>query len=166
MAIYTKSGDGGTTSLMGRARVPKFDERVELMGNIDELNSQLGLVKSLSCDKGRANIEIIQWDLMKIMSGIADSSNSDVKVSDSMIETLESKIDKTENLFPREHNFVLYGKCEASAHIDIARAIARRVERRFCKVAQIYGADNKAIVYMNRLSDYLYVLARYIDFQN
>ena len=166
MAIYTKTGDSGSTSLIGRARVSKFDERVELMGNIDELNSQLGLAKVLLCDKGKENITNIQKELMQIMSGIADSSNVNFKVSDSMIETLESKIDKTESLFPREHNFVVYGKCEASARIDMARAIARRAERRFCKVNQIYGADKKAMVYLNRLSDYLYVLARYIDHES
>lgn len=165
MSIYTKTGDGGTTSLIGRARVPKFDERVELMGNIDELNSQLGLAKVLLCEKGKENFAVIQQDLMKIMSGVADASNKDFKVCDSMIEFLENKIDKTENLFPREHKFVLYGKCEASARIDVARATARRAERRFCKVKQIYGADNNAIIYMNRLSDYLYVLARYMDYQ-
>lgn len=166
MAIYTKTGDGGTTSLLNRARIPKFDERVELMGNIDELSSQLGLVKVLMCDKGKENISTIQKDLMKIMAGVADSSNVNYKVSDNMIAFLEEKIDKTENLFPREHNFVLYGKCEASARIDVARAITRRAERRFCKVNQIYGADAKAVIYLNRLSDYLYVLARYVDYQN
>ncbi len=166
MAIYTKTGDCGTTSLMNRTRVPKFDERVELMGNIDELNSQLGLVKVLMCDKGKENIATIQQDLMKIMSGIADSANASFKVSDNMIANLERLIDKTESLFPREHKFVLYGKCEASARIDVARAVARRVERRFCKVSQIYGADSKAIIYINRLSDYLYVLARYVDYEN
>lgn len=166
MAIYTKTGDNGTTSLLSRGRVPKFDERVELMGNIDELNSQLGLVKVILCDTEKENITNIQQDLMKIMSGVADSANAQFKVTDSMINLLENKIDKTENLFPREHKFVLYGKCEASARIDVARAIARRAERRFCKVSQIYGADSKAIMYMNRLSDYLYVLARYVDYQN
>ena len=164
MGIYTKTGDNGTTSLLNNARVPKFDERVELMGNIDELNSQLGLVKVLMCEKGTENIETIQKDLMQIMSGIADLSNAKYKVSDEMIAALEEKIDKTENLFPREHKFVLYGGCEASARIDIARAVARRVERRFCKVKQIYDADKKAIMYINRLSDYLYVLARYVDY--
>ena len=166
MAIYTKTGDGGTTSLFNRARVPKFDERIELMGNIDELNSQLGLVKVIMCDKGKENIETIQKDLMKIMAGIADFSNTSHRVCDSMIGFLEERIDKTESLFPREHSFVLYGKCEASARIDVARAVARRAERRFCKVSQIYGADAKAIMYINRLSDYLYVLARYIDYKN
>lgn len=166
MAIYTKTGDGGTTSLLNRARVPKFDERVELMGNIDELNSHLGLIKVLMCDKGKENISAIQKDLMKIMAGIADSSNTSYKVSDSMIKFLEEKIDKTESLFPREHNFVLYGKCELSARIDVARAVARRAERRFCKVGQIYSADSRAIMYLNRLSDYLYVLARYVDYEN
>ena len=165
MSIYTKTGDGGSTSLLNNARVPKFDDRIELLGNIDELSSQLGLVKVLMCDKGKENISTIQQDLIKIMAGIADQRSKDFKVQDSMIEFLEDKIDKTEDLFPREHKFVLYGKCEASARVDTARAVARRAERRFCKVKQIYGADEKAIIYLNRLSDYLYVLARYIDYE-
>ncbi len=166
MGIYTKTGDSGTTSLLNRARVPKFDERIELMGTIDELSSQLGHAKVLMCDKGKENISAIQQDLIKIMAGIADSSNASYKVQDSMIAALEQKIDGTEKLFPREHKFVLYGGCEASARIDVARAVARRAERRFCKVSQIYGADPKALVYINRLSDYLYVLARYVDYQD
>lgn len=166
MGIYTKTGDGGTTSLLNRARVPKYDERIELMGNIDELNSQLGLAKVLMCDKGKENISTIQQDLMKIMSGVADCSNKDFTVCDSMIEFLENKIDKTESLFPREHKFVLYGGCELSARLDVARAITRRAERRFCKVNQIFGADKKAIMYINRLSDFLYVLARYVDYES
>ena len=166
MAIYTKTGDGGTTSLLNGARVPKYDERIELMGNIDELSSLLGLVKVVSCEKGKENISTIQQDLIKIMAGIADPSNKDFKVTDSMIAFLENKIDKTENQFPREHKFVLYGKCESSARIDVARSVARRAERRFCKVSQIYGADQKAMMYMNRLSDYLYVLARFVDYEN
>ena len=163
MSIYTKTGDLGTTSLLNRARVPKHDARIELLGNIDELNSQLGLAKVLLCDKGKENITAIQKDLMKIMSGVADGKNKAFAVSGDMIDALEQKIDKLENMFSRERGFVVYGACEASARVDMARAIARRVERRFCKVSQIYGADKNAIIYINRLSDYLYVLARYVD---
>ena len=163
MSIYTKTGDLGTTSLLNRARVPKHDARIELLGNIDELNSQLGLAKVLLCDKGKENITAIQKDLMKIMSGVADGKNKAFAVSGDMIDALEQKIDKLENMFSRERGFVVYGGCEASARVDMARAIARRVERRFCKVSQIYGADKNAIIYINRLSDYLYVLARYVD---
>ncbi len=166
MSIYTKTGDLGTTSLLNRARVPKHDARIELLGNIDELNSQLGLAKVLLCDNGKENITAIQQDLMKIMSGVADSANKDFAVSSDMIDALEKKIDKTEAQFSRKPGFVVYGACEASARIDMARAIARRVERRFCKVSQIYGADANAIIYINRLSDYLYVLARYVDDKN
>ena len=163
MAIYTKTGDKGTTSLLSGARVQKYDDRMELMGTIDELNSLLGLAKVLLCDKGKENISGIQKDLMQIMSGIAAPFKAEFKVSDAMIEALEQLIDKTEQQFPRAHEFVLYGGTEASARVDVARAVARRAERRFWKVSQAYGSDPKALVYINRLSDYLYVLARYID---
>lgn len=166
MNIYTKTGDCGSTSLLNGARVPKYDDRIELLGTIDELSSQLGFAKVIMCDTGKENISVIQQDLITIMSGIASSGDYTYKVKDSMIEFLEDKIDKIENLFPREHKFVLYGQCEASARIDVARAVARRVERRFCKVKQVYGADANAMKYINRLSDYLYVLARYVDYQN
>ena len=166
MNIYTKTGDNGTTSLLSKGRVSKFDERVELMGTLDELNSQLGLAKVLLCSKGKENIEAIQNNLMQIISGVADSSNVNYKTTDAMIENLEKIIDKTESLFPREHKFVLYGGCEESARLDVARAICRRVERRFAKVNQIYGADIRAMAYINRLSDFLYVYARYIDFKS
>ena len=119
--------------------------------------------KVLLCDKGKENISGIQKDLMQIMSGIAAPFKAEFKVSDAMIEVLEQLIDKTEQQFPRAHEFVLYGGTEASARVDVARAVARRAERRFWKVNQAYGSDPKALVYINRLSDYLYVLARYID---
>lgn len=165
MDIYTKTGDTGTTSLMNGVRVSKTDDRIELLGTIDELNSLLGLAKVLMCEKGKANISEIQQDLIVMMSGIADPRNADYKFQDDMITKLEKKIDKMEEAFPREHKFVLYGGTEVSARLDVARAVARRVERRFRKVNQVYGADQKAMQYINRLSDYLYVYARYVDYQ-
>lgn len=166
MGIYTKTGDGGTTSLLNNARVAKCDDRIELLGTIDELSAQLGFAKVLLCDKGKENISKIQEDLITIMAGVADTFSHKHRIPDDMVAWLEEKIDKTESQFEREHKFVLYGGCEASARVDVARAVARRAERRFAKVNQIYTADKNAIKYINRLSDYLYVLARYIDHQS
>lgn len=166
MGIYTKTGDGGTTSLLNNARVVKCDDRIELLGTIDELSAQLGLAKVLLCDKGKENISKIQQDLITIMAGVADTFSHKHRIPDDMVKWLEENIDKLESKFPREHKFVLYGGCEASARVDVARAVTRRAERRFAKVNQIYNADKNAVKYINRLSDYLYVLARYIDYQD
>ena len=166
MGIYTKTGDNGTTSLLNRARVSKCDDRIELLGTIDELSAQLGLAKVLLCDTGKANISKIQETLITIMAGIAEMYSQKYRISEETVTWLEENIDKLESKFEREHKFVLYGGCEASARVDVARAVARRAERRFTKVNQIHRADKNAMKYINRLSDYLYVLARYIDSQS
>jgi cob(I)alamin adenosyltransferase len=79
---------------------------------------------------------------------------------------LENTIDRVENAFPRKKEFVLYGGSELSARLDVARAVARRAERRFWKVAKGYNTDAKALQYMNRLADYLYIEARYADYKS
>lgn len=165
MSIYTKRGDSGTTSLMNGISVSKSDDRVELLGTIDELNSALGLAKVISEGNLKEHLSQIQRRLMQIMAGIADPRNLDYRCHKEEILALEERIDHIESSFPRAKEFVLYGGCELSARLDMARAIARRAERRFRKVAQYYGADNKAMQYLNRLSDYLYVAARYSDYQ-
>ena len=97
---------------------------------------------------------------MKIMAAVADPRNLDYRMSAEETVHLEDQIDELEAAFPRARDFVLYGGCELSARLDIARAVTRRAERRFRKVAQNYGADAKAMQYVNRLADYLYVEAR------
>lgn len=164
MSIYTKNGDEGKTSLMNGVSVSKSDDRIELIGTIDELNSALGLAKILTNGVLYEQLSQIQRELMQMMSGIADSRNLDYRFSKEEVLALEEGIDRMEAAFPRSKEFVLYGGCEQSARLDMARAIARRAERRFRKVSQNYGADPKAMQYMNRLSDYLYVAARYMDY--
>ena len=150
MSIYTKRGDSGTTSLMNGISVSKSDDRIELLGTIDELNSALGLAKVISEDSLKEHLSQIQRQLMQIMAGIADPRNLDYRCPKEEILALEEGIDHMEASFPRAKEFVLYGGCEL----------------RFRKVAQYYGADNKAMQYLNRLSDYLYVAARYSDYRS
>ena len=164
MSIYTKNGDSGKTSLMNGISVSKSDDRIELLGTIDELNSAIGLAKVLADHLLNDQLSRIQRELMQMMSGIADPRNLDYRFSKEEVLALEEEIDSTESSFPRAKEFVLYGGCEQSARLDMARAIARRAERRFRKVSQNYGADPKAMQYINRLSDYLYVAARYADY--
>lgn len=168
MDIYTRKGDEGWTTLINGAKIPKYDERIELNGIIDELNSWLGMAKAWDAGYGQGQyqetISAIQRNLMKIMSGVADPGNPGYAFPASETALLEHRIDELESSFPREKAFVLYGGCELSARLDMARSTARRAERRFAKVAQLYGADREAMKYMNRLSDFLYMLARRADY--
>lgn len=164
MKIYTKNGDDGKTSLMNGISVSKSDDRIELLGTIDELNSNIGLAKVIADEILSERLSLIQKELMQVMAQIADPRNLEYRLTKEETLALEEEIDRMEDLFPRAKEFVLYGGCELSARLDMARAVARRTERRFRKVAQNYGADSKAMQYINRLSDYLYVAARYADY--
>ena len=166
MNIYTKNGDKGTTSLIHTKNVSKSDDRIQLVGAIDELTSHLGLVKTMLEDADAVHmLESIQGTLMTVMAGVADPYSRDYKMPDSKAEELEQEIDRIQGLYPhpKEFQFVLPGKCRLSAEIDIARTVARRAERALAAVSVKFGADNGAKKYMNRLADYLYVLARYTD---
>ena len=165
MSVYTKTGDRGTTSLANGLSISKSDDRIELLGTIDELNSHIGLAKVLSDSALKDRLSHIQRNLMQIMACVADPRNMDYRFSSDETKELEEEIDRIENSFPRAKEFVLYGGCELSARLDVARAVARRAERRFRKVEQNYGADAKAMQYVNRLSDYLYMCARYADYR-
>ena len=164
MKVYTKTGDQGTTSLMNGISVSKSDDRIELLGTIDELSSHIGLAKVLSDDDLKETLSHIQKNLIQIMAGVADPRDLSYRFSSDETTALENAIDEMEQAFPRAKEFILYGGCELSARLDVARAVARRSERRFRKVAQNYGADAKAVQYINRLSDYLYICARYTDY--
>lgn len=165
MKIYTKNGDDGKTSLMNGISVSKSDDRIELLGTIDELSSNIGLAKVIAEPPLAERLSLIQKNLIQMMAGIADPRNMDYRFTKEETLALEEEIDHIEELFPRSKEFVLYGGCEQSARLDMARAVVRRAERRFRKVAQNYGADSKAMQYMNRLSDYLYVAARFTDYK-
>ena len=165
MKVYTQKGDNGRTSLLNGTGVLKTDDRIELLGTVDELSSHIGLAKVLAGEQLRTELTHIQKNLMLIMSGVADPMKKDYRFDEKETEVLEQWIDRIEDSFPRVKDFVLYGGCEQSARLDVARAVARRAERRFRVVAQKYVADKKAMQYVNRLSDYLYVAARYADYQ-
>ncbi len=160
MKIYTKGGDSGFTTLCGGKSVSKTDERIELLGTIDEVSSYLGLAKAVAEDDLKEIISQLQRDLMTIMAGISDPENTEFFIKEEQILDLESEIDKIEASFERKKGFVLYGANELSARLDVARAVLRRAEREFCKVSQKHKTDKNAQVYINRLSDYLYILAR------
>ena len=165
MKIYTKRGDKGKTSLINEIEVSKSDERIELLGTIDELSAAIGFAKVIMEDSIKKDLSSIQKELMFIMAGIADVDNPMYQVDEDEVHELEVKIDELENKFEREKKLVLYGDCENSARLDLARVAARKAERYFWKIQKEHNLDILAIKYMNRLSDYFYILARYEDYK-
>lgn len=164
MNIYTKNGDKGTTDLIRTKNVSKSDDRIQLVGTIDELTSHLGLVKTMLKDENAVKVlEGVQGTLITVMAGVADPFNREYKISDEKTEALEAEIDRMEGLFERPKKFILPGGTRLSAEIDVARTVARRAERALALVSVKFGADTGTKKFMNRLADYLYVLARYTD---
>lgn len=155
------------TSLMKIQNVFKDDDRIELLGAIDELTSNLGVVKTLGLKENiKSQLVQIQQVLMTIMAGIADSYNQEHKLKEEAITTLEAQIDEMEALFPREKRFILPGDNTVSAQLDVARTVARRAERWMVCVDRKFGVDKNAKRFLNRLADYLYITARYIEYRN
>lgn len=164
MSIYTKGGDKGTTSLVHTKNVSKSDDRIQLEGTIDELTSHIGVVKTMVSDGDTIRfLEKIQETLITVMAGVADPYNREYKINDDKTELLEEEIDRLEALFNRPKQFILPGACRLSAEIDVTRTVARRAERALAAVSVKFGSDTGTRKYMNRLADYLYVLARYED---
>ena len=171
MKIYTKHGDGGMTTLMSATQISKADDRIAALGSIDELTSQLGLAKAYVAGMGTqdsavcvGHFERIQASLMKIMAGIAEPRNKKHELLPEETEFLEKIIDAVEDSFPREKQFILPGYCELSARLDVSRTTARRAERELAVMDRKYAANAAAKAYLNRLSDYLYMLARRADY--
>ena len=164
MDLYTKNGDKGTTDLFRTKNVSKSDDRIQLVGTIEELSSHLGLLKTMMEDKEiLRTLEKIQGTLETVMAGVNDPYNREYHVSDDKTEFLEEEIRRMEALFDGNVKFVLPGGSSLSARIDLSRSVARRAERALAAVSVKFGADTGTKKYMNRLSDYLYMLARYVD---
>jgi cob(I)alamin adenosyltransferase len=166
MKIYTKTGDKGTTALLGGRRVHKSELRIEAYGDIDELNSCLGL---LTGDQGLSfctgTLQEIQKTLFVIGSELAcDPGNNKPKIPGlkmEKVEELEKAIDSMEEELPELKTFILPGGHALVAYCHIARAVCRRAERKCVALARSEPVGEIVIAYLNRLSDYLFVLARY-----
>ncbi len=166
MKIYTKTGDTGTTSLIGGKRVPKFHDRIEAYGTIDELICYIGLIRDNNNDnKIKNNLLFIQDRLMTCASIIAtDCEGCNVKIpllKDTDVEFLEKEIDSLESQLEPLKSFVLPGGNPISSYCQIARTICRRAERKTLFLSQNYKVDALVIRFLNRLSDFLFVFARY-----
>lgn len=163
MKVYTKTGDRGTTSLIGGTRVPKFHIRVEAYGTIDELISYIGLIRSQEIEVHIAEtLHQIQVKLMDIAAIMASDEKAKKirQVTDSDIKILESEIDKSDTDLEPLKYFVLPGGHNTPAFCHIARCICRRAERMILHVNEETDVPENVLAYMNRLSDYLFILAR------
>lgn len=168
--IYTKTGDKGSTSLIGGVRVPKSHIRIEAYGTVDELNSNLGVVSdSLQDTTLKEWLREIQDRLFTIGSVLATNPDKEVKMKlpdlhDTDIEWLEKNIDTMNEALPEMRSFILPGGQLAASHTHVARCICRRAER-IC-VSMVQQEDvvpDLVIKYLNRLSDFLFVVARFIS---
>lgn len=168
MKIYTKTGDKGQTSLIGGTRVPKHHVRIEAYGTVDELNSHIGLIRDQQIDEHSKNVLIeIQDRLFTIGSSLAsDPEKSRMKIPDLKeedITLLEKEIDAMSEVLPEMRFFVLPGGHTTVSFCHIARCVCRRAERITIHLSENSFVDELVIKYINRLSDYLFVLARKIS---
>ena len=166
--VYTKTGDKGETSLIGGTRVAKNDIRIEAYGTVDELNSHIGLLRSYIREEELLNVIIdIQNQLFNIGYFLAldisvSGKKSNIKLDEVSIDTLEKQIDKMEQALPPLSGFVLPGGHQAVSFCHIARTVCRRAERRVIEMREKYEIDSRIIRYLNRLSDFLFVLSRHL----
>jgi len=166
MKIYTKTGDDGTTSLFSGGRVKKNDLRVEAYGTVDELNSHVGVVRAHNPTRASFNnLEKVQNHLFRLGADLATPLDAKpdwlVRVDEEAVLWLEESIDKaTEQLEPLK-NFILPGGSPAAAHLHVARTVCRRAERLVVSLAEEETINEWVLKYLNRLSDWLFTLARY-----
>ena len=169
--IYTKTGDDGTSGLIGGTRVEKFDQRLEAYGTVDELNSWIGLILSGEPeDQIQAVLKLVQNKLFDIGSHLATDfkkTNSNLPAcTEEDIRTLEEEIDRMQSELPDLKNFILPGGSALSSYAHLARTVCRRSERRINQINTNENVQKNVLVFINRLSDYLFVLARYINYKS
>lgn len=167
--VYTKTGDKGMTSLVGGTRVPKTHIRLEAYGTVDELNSNLGLLLTyLSDEQDRNFLRQVQDKLFAVGSQLATDREKIALQTSSIIDweevkTMESEIDRLDSLLPPLSAFVLPGGSRGAAVCHVCRTVCRRAERRILALAQQADIAAELLAYVNRLSDYLFVLSRKIN---
>ena len=166
MKIYTKTGDNGMTSLIGGTRVPKNSARLEAYGSVDELNTYIGMIRSFPLEEQElSELVTIQTILFDVGGNLAtDTSVEGLKirlgVTEEDISVLEKAMDRMDAQLPPLKSFVLPGGDQAVSFCHIARTVCRRVERRILDMNREFEVDDAVIKYINRLSDYLFVLSR------
>ena len=175
MKVYTRKGDQGKTCLLGGKRLYKDDLKIESYGNVDELNSNIGFLKDMSITVSDERVDAfllnIQNILFSIGSWLSLSSNKDgetyllKRIKDSDVKSLEEEMDQMSESLPPLKNFVLPGGNPLVSYTHIARTVCRRAERSIVALSQVEKVDPILLQYMNRLSDYLFVLSRYFTYK-
>ena len=172
MKIYTKTGDNGTTALFGGTRVPKHHIRIESYGTIDELNSWLGLIRDQKIDShSKKIVALVQDKLFTVGAILATDPEKAIlkngrerlnipKIDASDIELLEKEMDAMDAKLPQMTHFILPGGHTTVSYCHIARTVCRRAERMASLLNENEPFDERVLMFMNRLSDYLFVLAR------
>ena len=172
--IYTRTGDHGETSLADGSRISKNDPRVEAYGTVDELNGNIGLLRAMIATMGYSCLSEyetlllgVQRKLFVIQTLLALSNyewrKSLPQITASDIESIEQEIDKIEKTLPRLSGFVIAGGKVEAAQCDVARCVCRRAERRIVALADKHETEPIILIYINRLSDLLFVLSRQIN---
>lgn len=169
--VYTKTGDKGMTSLVGGIRIKKNDVRLEAYGTVDELSAHLGLLASMlkPDDRERQVIIRIQNNLFNVCSHLAtDQSKTalypSAHLADGEINFLEQRVDELMSILSTRQGFILPGGCPAACQAHVCRTVCRRAERRIADLAEKAAVGSEMLQYVNRLSDYLFVLAKIINF--
>ncbi|SNR15518.1 cob(I)yrinic acid a,c-diamide adenosyltransferase [Tenacibaculum jejuense] len=172
MKIYTKTGDKGTTALFGGTRVPKDHLRIESYGTVDELNSYIGLIRDQNIDDlSKKTLIDIQDKLFTVGAMLATPPEKETlkngkerlnipKVNDEAIQFLETEMDRMNDLLPQMTHFILPGGHQTVSFCHIARCVCRRAERLSVTLSHEDEVNSNVLMYLNRLSDYLFVLAR------
>jgi cob(I)alamin adenosyltransferase len=165
MKIYTKTGDDGTTGLIGGTRVPKSDARIDCYGTVDELNAMIGAAAVVAQPPMLEQLRAVQAELFVIGSHLATPEHDRHKaglppLGEEAVKRLESQIDATEATLARLQHFILPGGSELAARLHVARTICRRAERLLVGYASGHAIEALTIMYLNRLSDWLFVQAR------
>ena len=176
MKIYTKTGDKGTTALFGGTRVPKHHIRIDSYGTVDELNSHIGLIRDQDIDSHHKDILIDIQDKLFVVGAILATDPEKAilksgkerlnieKISATDIELLEKEMDEMNTSLPQMTHFVLPGGHQTVSFCHIARCVCRRAERLASALNELEPFEANALKYLNRLSDYLFVLARKLSF--
>ena len=168
--VYTRRGDMGETSLVGGQRVSKASARLEAFGTVDELSSHLGLLAAMLADGSDKEMIIrIQNCLFNVCTNLAtDQEQTELYPSaylpDGEIEAMEQKVDEIMKMLPERQGFVLPGGTKEAAQAHVCRTVCRRAERRIVALSEVAKITPSVLQYVNRLSDYLFVLAKKINF--
>ena len=170
MKIYTKSGDGGLTSLFNGERVQKFSKRIDLYGTIDELSASIILALNFEPPQAiKEDLETLVKKLFILSADFATPISSEkskkiIRISDSDVIELENKIDEYFSYLPELKNFIIPGGSKCSSFINQARTICRRAERIAVELAEFETLNESSLRYLNRLSDFLFTSMRYANY--